>query len=253
MDREQFDDFARFVGSRQSRRAALAALLGAALFGHAPAPTSAKLLAKPKGKKKRNKGNKPTGASQCYPGRNCIPGPGRDNAGCDFSISTHFRGRDARGAQLSRTNFRGAGLSGADLQGADLGGACLVGANLEGAKLGPSVDLRGAILCNTTMPDGSVNDSGCAKTTPCCPPLEEDCPTVDVGCWSTDDQNVCQQPINGFPSVAHCGRGLACCPCGHPDVDYWTAQCNQTFPECQGKCKAVDGGTFLECWSGCFL
>jgi uncharacterized protein YjbI with pentapeptide repeats len=31
----------------------------------------------------------------------------------------------------------------------------LEGSNLSGAKL------KGAILCNTTMPDGSVDNSGC--------------------------------------------------------------------------------------------
>lgn len=248
MDREHFDDIARILGSRRPRRAALAALAAAASLGRTSAP--AKLLAKRKGKKQRKT---PTGPSQCYPGTRCIPGSGRDNAGCDFSVSTTFRGRDASGSQLSRTSFRGSDLSGADLQGSDLGGACLVGANLEGAKLGPSVDLDGAIFCNTVMPDGSRNDSGCEETTACCPPLETDCPNADIDCYMTDDQNVCLTLINGFPSVGHCGDGLACCPCGHPDVGYWNDQCNKTFPECQGKCKAADGGGFLSCWLGCIL
>ena len=38
--------------------------------------------------------------------------------------------------------------------------ANLYGANLENANL-RGADLRGAILCNTTMPDGSVIYSGC--------------------------------------------------------------------------------------------
>ena len=37
----------------------------------------------------------------------------------------------------------------------DLSGAHLEGAHLKGARM------RGAILCNTTMPDGSVTKSGC--------------------------------------------------------------------------------------------
>ena len=37
----------------------------------------------------------------------------------------------------------------------DLGGADLGGANLSGAYM------QGAALCNTTMPDGSVINSGC--------------------------------------------------------------------------------------------
>ena len=46
-------------------------------------------------------------------------------------------------------------LRGADLRDADLEGANLRHADLEGALM------KGAILCNTTMPDGSVINSGC--------------------------------------------------------------------------------------------
>tara|TARA_B100000686_G_C16589711_1_gene862664 strand:- start:311 stop:550 length:240 start_codon:yes stop_codon:yes gene_type:complete len=40
---------------------------------------------------------------------------------------------------------------------ANLTGADLTGANLRG------VDLDGVILCNTIMPDGSINNSSCKK------------------------------------------------------------------------------------------
>ena len=46
-------------------------------------------------------------------------------------------------------------LIGADLKGANLSGANLIGANLDFTYM------YGAILCNTTMPDGSVIYSGC--------------------------------------------------------------------------------------------
>ena len=52
-------------------------------------------------------------------------------------------------------NLEGANLKGADLRGADLSGAYLKDATLNYAKM------NGAILCNTTMPDGSVIYSGC--------------------------------------------------------------------------------------------
>ena len=47
-----------------------------------------------------------------------------------------------------------------DLSGAHLRSINLKGANLKGAVL---VDARmyGAILCNTIMPDGSIDNSGC--------------------------------------------------------------------------------------------
>ena len=51
-------------------------------------------------------------------------------------------------------------LSRANLRGADLTGANLTGANLEAANLSGTL-MKGAILCNTTMPDGSVIYSGC--------------------------------------------------------------------------------------------
>ena len=61
---------------------------------------------------------------------------------------------------LSGANLMDANLSGANLAYADLNGANLAGADLESARLG-RFDLRGAILCNTIMPDGSVIYSGC--------------------------------------------------------------------------------------------
>jgi len=56
---------------------------------------------------------------------------------------------------LSEANLMWANLSGAKLEGADLGGANLTGAKLEGANL------EGAKLCRTTMPDGTMVNSGC--------------------------------------------------------------------------------------------
>ena len=46
-------------------------------------------------------------------------------------------------------------LSNANLKSANLGGAVLIDANLSFAVM------QGSILCNTTMPDGSVIYSGC--------------------------------------------------------------------------------------------
>ena len=61
---------------------------------------------------------------------------------------------------LSDAGLLRADLNGADLSGANLEGADLVGANLKDAKLNYAI-MNGAILCNTTMPDGSVIYSGC--------------------------------------------------------------------------------------------
>ena len=77
----------------------------------------------------------------------------------DLSVSNlaraNLEGAGLRGADLSGAYLRGANLKDADLRDADLGGANLKDADLGGANL------TGVILCNTTMPDGSVIYSGC--------------------------------------------------------------------------------------------
>ena len=69
--------------------------------------------------------------------------------------NANLTGADLRGAILYSANLRGADLRGAVLTGADLTGAVLYSANLRGA------DLTGAILCQTLMPEGKFNNSGC--------------------------------------------------------------------------------------------
>ena len=96
MDRSQFDLLARLVSSSQSRRSALAALLGAALLGRDPGVTLAKGKRKVKVQAKAKAKAKP-----CYPGTTCTPGKGKNTSGCDFSGSTAFFERDVRGSNLS--------------------------------------------------------------------------------------------------------------------------------------------------------
>ena len=91
-------------------------------------------------------------------------------AGCDLR-KANLTGANLIGADLSGTDLRdaylkGAFLSGANLEGADLSGAFLMdanlsGANLNGAALSYTTYMLGAILCNTTIPDGSIIYSGC--------------------------------------------------------------------------------------------
>lgn len=54
------------------------------------------------------------------------------------------------GANFKKANFKGATLNFADLTDADL----------TGAKIEDAV-LRGVLYCNTTMPNGDINNSGC--------------------------------------------------------------------------------------------
>ena len=76
----------------------------------------------------------------------------KDTGNCE---ECDLRDADLSGAYLSGANLRDAYLSGADLRDANLSGANLRDAKLNYARM------KGAILCNTTMPDGSVIYSGC--------------------------------------------------------------------------------------------
>ena len=244
MDRGQFDALARvvFADMKKSRRAALATVLGATLLRHGPDAAGART----RNRKRKVK----AAASTCYPGTRCDPGRGRNTSKCDFSFSTLFRNKDVRGSNISNSTFRGADLRGADLRSANLGGSCFVGADLSGAKLGSSVNLGGATFCNTIMPDGSVNDSGCSKLTSCCPALERDCADAYIICGFEDGFGFCSKHVGRIGPIAHCYQFPCCGPCENNDEDYWSSQCNLTIPECNGNCVAVDTGT-LPCFEGC--
>jgi hypothetical protein len=184
MDRRQFDALARLVATRTSRRGAIAALLGAAFLPLAPEAVRA-----------QNDKQRPRRAGKCFPGDSCIPGTARINTRCDFSGSALFRGLAAQASNLSQANFTLADLSGANLRAANLRGACLVGADLMSAIVDESTRFTGAIFCQTTMPDGSVNNSGCQLGTACCPTSLSPGGGGVVGCQTTQE----------------CQPGQACC------------------------------------------
>lgn len=71
-------------------------------------------------------------------------------------------GASLAGAQLWLVKLRGANLKGADLSSADLSDALLIDADLADAKLA-GTKLTNAIFCNTTMPDGALNNTGCRR------------------------------------------------------------------------------------------
>jgi hypothetical protein len=248
MDRGQIDTLARLVSKQRSRRAALATLFGAALLRQAPIATAAKR----KNRRRRTARVTAQAADDCYPGRRCTPGKGKNTSGCDFSHSTVFQNRDVRGSNLSDSNFFGADLRGADFRGANLSGGCFVGANLRGAKLGSSVNLHQAVFCNTTMPDGRIDDSGCEGKTPCCHLRLQDCPDKEIGCFQTTEvRGICGESVGNLGTVGTCWDFPCCEPCDHPDQSYWTDLCNQAFAdECNGQCIASDPA-FISCWDGC--
>jgi hypothetical protein len=64
------------------------------------------------------------------------------------------------GVNFSFAELTKADLSGANLIGADLEYSTLFSTNLKGADLTGALT-KGAKFCNTTMPDGSINNAGC--------------------------------------------------------------------------------------------
>jgi uncharacterized protein YjbI with pentapeptide repeats len=72
----------------------------------------------------------------------------------------NLQGADVTNALMDYTLLNGANLQDANLSGAYLNFADLTDANLKGAKL-DGAKLRGVTYCNTTMPDGSINNDNC--------------------------------------------------------------------------------------------
>lgn len=217
MDRSHFDALARLVSTKQSRRTALVAVLGATLLRHHPDT----VLAKDKGKAK---------AKPCYPGSNCTPGKGKNTSGCDFTSSTAFFERDVRGSNLSHGNFTGAQLAKADFRGANLSGGCFVDANLLEAKLGSSVNLGNAIFCRTLMPDGSINDRDCDKGTACCPTV----------CQGPDCEDTCREVLEPCTIIfSPCCDNLLCTPM-FPLGPTLVTTC-QHHCTSDAECTAIDG------------
>jgi len=75
-----------------------------------------------------------------------------------------LRNANLSGANLKNSNLSGSNLSGVNLEGANLSGTNLSNVNLENANLKGAIllsDMRNIRLCNTTMPDGSVNNRNC--------------------------------------------------------------------------------------------
>ena len=99
-------------------------------------------------------------------------------------MSANLTGANLTGANLTnallfKTKLTNANLTKAILTGADLSRANLLDANLTGANLKYAnlyrTNLTGAIRCQTIMPDGSTDNSGCgAVATPSVPPKKEE-------------------------------------------------------------------------------
>ncbi len=117
-----------------------------------------------------NRGLIPKIKSEGCPGCN-LPGENLSCgklAGADLG-KVNLRGADLSGTDLTSANLKGADLTNAYLSETNLEGANLTNPNLARAKLGCNFRFRSpakmakVILCNTTMPNLEINNSGCPK------------------------------------------------------------------------------------------
>lgn len=180
MDRERFDELARLLHAEGTRRAAFAAVLGSVFLAGG-------LDVEAKRRKKKKK--KPFDPATCFGDTACaFQGPGKDYDDCDWVgtgglltggdlSGSGFRrgdfagvvldGANMQGAKFLNANFREASAVDVDIQGAGFNGACLMDADFTGAIFAGPVFAQ-ALLCRTTLPDGSIDSRDCGTTNPCC-------------------------------------------------------------------------------------
>jgi hypothetical protein len=271
VDGRHFDALARRISSR---RTAIGGLLVGLLV-----PLEAMARGKDKRRKHKSKGkekekNKKRTSAQaepCWRANACIVSKGSNVSQCDLTGYTAPDPLDCTRCNLSRSNLRGADLTGVNFTRANLSGACLVNANFFGATFANNTNLYNAIFCNTTMPDGSVNNSGCGSGTPCCPTCGAGqlCTSGccnDVTCGACSGFQTCGG--GGVPGLCGCtpttcvaegvtcgsipdgcGETLQCgiCPLGAtPSCSAGAcASCAATCPaSCPICCNLWDGSTF---------
>jgi hypothetical protein len=252
MDPTHFDRVVRRLGEAASRRNVLGAILTAAGLG----VVGEHVAAKPKHRARRS-GRLRKQAQSGF--RDCPKaGPGQNLSNCDFS-GVQFPGKSLRGANLSGTLFDDANLCSADLRGANLQNADFRFANLtradfRGTNLGQA-NTAGALFCQTVLPSGKLDNSGCPEGTIICCfnsqcPFDQTC--VNGGCAPSGDCPAGQvKRLNGSCAVpcnddGDCAAGCECVSqrLEHPDV------CMNIGPITGG---CANRGTSVECpgGSGC--
>ena len=183
---ERFDTFTRLFSARQTRRAAVAGLLGASVTG-ALLGGDADVEAKNKGKgKSRSKGKekKRKIKAQAVPANCFIQGCTLTKSNlskCDFGGTSTLAGKNLTGFNLSDINLEDGNASGANFTGVNFAKSCLVDANLTGAIINGSTNFSQTKRCRTTMPNGSIDNTGCNKPTTCCPTCIEEGETCGAG------------------------------------------------------------------------
>jgi hypothetical protein len=242
MDGKRFDTLTRQLSSR---RVAIGGLLAGLLV---PLEAAARKKDKHHKRTGKAKAKKLASAQQepCWRAGECLVSKGSNVSQCDLAGYTAPDPLDCTRCNLSRANLRGADLTGVNFTRANLSGACLVDADFTGATFANSTNLYNAIFCRTTMPDGSVNNSGCASGTACCPTcnrgLGMTCSLAgDICCAGTVCQNgtcVCVPNCAGKCGGASDGCGGTC-----------NAPCDGTCS--QGQCVCSDLHGSCQTQAGC--
>jgi uncharacterized protein YjbI with pentapeptide repeats len=253
MDADRFDALARTLRSATTRRTALSGVV-AGVLGLLGLPAAADHRPTRSGRHRSRARDKRQPSAQsiparCFRGTRCTPGPGANISNCDFGGMTALRRANCRGCNASSIDLSRADASGADFGGANLGGACLVDTDLTGAVL-KGAQLGGAIFCRTRMPNGSLDNSGCAKGTACCPTtcrpatcqsLGKECGAWPDGCGGTLSCGRC--PLGDTPVCDDgvCARCDAVCACGSclTLADGSTICDEGTFGECTDPCSTA--------------
>jgi len=265
----------------ESRRAALGALLSGLLL---PQDAAAQGKQARRGKRQGNaRDRKDRAAAQaecCWRAGKCIPSKGSNVGQCDLGGSTAFQGLNCTGCNVSRANLNGVNARGANFTRANLSGSCLIDADFTGAIFASNTNLYNATFCHTIMPDGSVNNSGCASAPACCAACRqtgEFCgPAVAGPCCGTDQcvdgackacatceslGKDCGSWPDGCGNIIECGAACTICQANCPSTcrgcislaDGSLACRNEGYTNCvscTSNAECADGSEFNTCYTG---
>lgn len=219
MDATSFDRWVRRLSMGASRRRVLGGLLaGPALL--LPLEATARKKGKDAQRKRTDKGkNKDRQRAtvqqeSCWRAGACIPKKGANVSQCNLAGYSAPESLDCTGCNLSRANLKGADLTGVNFTKANLSGACLVNADFTGATFAKNTNLANAIFCNTTMPNGDIDNSGCGEGTACCTMCVPDCAANHYCCSGTCSPCPCGYRLLSNGTCARpCSLGCGSSPC----------------------------------------
>lgn len=219
---------------------------------------------KGKGRNKKQAGNRTAQtqaeATTCCGTRSCArPSRGSNSYECNYA-GQNLSGGDYRSANMGKIDGRGTNFSTANVTSVNFGEACLQGANFRGATVtsanfgkaclffadftgavgfNSTVNWSTALLCGTTLANGTVSNRDCDKATTCCSACDAQRPC-------TNGQICC----NG-----RCVTGQCCAAgdCANRVCQTKTCTNNQCqySPVTGGACPAAGGGTGTCCGGVC--